>query len=1314
MKKCPYCNNKLQQVAQKLICIASDCKFQCKLEEFEVFSQPWGVKICKNEEFWNYEVLEKFPYIISAEYKRLYTLLEENKLYGVLFQIKDFFEVLIKFPVLLILSRYCDNRERNEKQSEIIKFLLENKLSLGHWETIANKCLNIEDSSSIIKILKGIVELYNTSNITTWRNDTIGHGVLKFDDSNEFRKDIENKLLLIKKYLDEFSYEYINLNFGYKDKNRCYRLQGLNTNLKNLRDKNKLYFYYEDNLIELNNLILIHNKEIYFFDSYFKSKKKTKLLNYVNAKTFQKKIKYFEELFNNISKEVSLTNLNNSSLISDDIYMSNEEELLNKIEMQNQIIKPKYIYEWLKDNITNMNKGIFLLRMEEGMGKTVFSKLLDPHSEGQFSINDTTIRSYYINNMYSYKIDVFRNNLIDILKYDDKKRSYMKGSIPTFKSIEIEGKKKELVEILKSFKAIYQKKFGKKKLLLILDGLDEINITCSETIFDYIPFSEMLDEGIYLLLTARISSEKKEDIYTRIDKIKSDSNLIIDKKNENYKNNIRIFLKDKCKINDQDEIKNILQLADNKFLYIKPIQYVLKYKEIWQLNKKDTNIFNEFIELVKGLYTEKYCDNFIKVLLIICLSREKITIEEISYLFSGDKPDFKFIAYISDISCLLSKSRSYRGNAISIAHNTLRSFLLKKYAKIIQEMTKQWLDEVLEYNNNYEDIDNGKIYLIFNSLYIAKNYNRDYINKIIKKINIQEIRKYLSNDIKKYEINMLINFCDDYIGTIEEELTEKHSKKNLNKLIDIYIYKVNTAFNYGISSEIAYLNDLNRIFELLEIAGNSDINQTIKAYELRSNYFREIGNIKKSMDDINEISKIMLNIEESNIDSYQINDLSKVNIKLQKAINLKNLRETDDSLKLSYEALELINTYKSTDAIIIKSNILNNIALCYKANGELDKAKDCIIEAIALCDNIKQDKELYNCSIYLKYANLGQILRKKGELEESLNVYNKAINTIKIDEMNGYIISKKHKMVLYNGRGNIFLDFEIKNKNNQFYNKALDDYIIAEKIIESIDKNNQDMIFLTRLYSNIAKVYNNFLNDTVGAQKYINRFNEVRKELFRKQLDITDIDEETLERIMLINCITKNIDKASEYCLKREWDNALNFYQEALEILENSEFIEEYEEIRSVLYYGRALCRKNMLQNQVNINFSLRKSNIKIIVNDYKNFRPNEIIDDFLEADKYSLNTIEHKSEIYNQISYVYCEALRDYNKSKIYARKAIETGVGLDHGYFMLASCYYEEKDYVKAIENFKKILPQSTDYERAQKNIIASEYMLQSRNEL
>lgn len=812
----------------------------------------------------------------------------------------------------------------------------------------------------------------------------------------------------------------------------------------------------------------------------------------------------------------------------------------------------------------------------------------------------------------------------------------------------------------------------------------------------------MLSEGIYILLTSRNSESCTNNIYIEIDKIKCDNTLIIDKNNQQYIDSVKTFLSNKCKINDDKKVQNILQIVDNKFLYLKPIQYVLKYKEISILSGKNIDFFKEFIDLVKELYTEKYSSRFIKVLLIISMSRRNLTISEISYMLSLEKPDFKFISYLVDASCLLTKERSYRGNTVGISHSTLRTYLLTSYINILKDMSKEWLNEVIESNKSYNNLEEGQLYLIFNSLYIAKMYNKSYINKIINKLSIDEVSKYFSVDKKRHEYELLITFCNDYIDIIEEEIQNKGSKKKLSKLIDMYIYKINLSLNYGINSEVTYTKDINRVFDLIKIYNQNDVELLIKAYGLRSNYYRKIGNVKKSMDDINTMSKLISGFEETNINLYEVSNVVKSNIMLQKAINLKNLERIDEALEVSNEAFNLIENDTDIGAIANKANILNNIGLCYRTKDNLDMAKDYILEAIKLSESIKDDKELYNSIIYVKYANLGQILRRQGFIKDALEIYNQTINKIENQETNGYIINKNDKSMLYNARANIYWDFGNERNDKKYYEMALDDYIVSETIVDSINKDNKDMIFLSRLYSNIAKLYKNYLDDDDNAQKYIDKYNYIKREVYKKQLDIDQIDDDELDKNILLNSIQTNMNRGEDSFIKKRWKDATRYYKEALDILKNSEYQEEFDDIKANLYYNMATAKKNQLQNKVNLNLVLKARFMNVSEN-YDEFNPRQIISDFLEADKCIMNTDEEKGSIYSQISYVYCEAIKDYKTSKMYAEKSIKFGAEI--GYLILGNCYFEEGNYDEAIKSYKNISSRHPDYITAQRNIKAAE---------
>ncbi|NGY80459.1 hypothetical protein F6Y02_41575 (plasmid) [Bacillus megaterium] len=67
------------------------------------------------EIMWNTASFELFPSIIAHEYWRLHTLFKEKQFYGAMLQLKDVFEVIIKFPCLILIG------EIYQKKNELLK-----------------------------------------------------------------------------------------------------------------------------------------------------------------------------------------------------------------------------------------------------------------------------------------------------------------------------------------------------------------------------------------------------------------------------------------------------------------------------------------------------------------------------------------------------------------------------------------------------------------------------------------------------------------------------------------------------------------------------------------------------------------------------------------------------------------------------------------------------------------------------------------------------------------------------------------------------------------------------------------------------------------------------------------------------------------------------------------------------------------------------------------------------------------------------------------------------------------------------------------
>ncbi len=1306
-KKCPVCDEILQSIGKKLVCPSENCQFQCLAAAYDFEIKPWNIQICEDEKFWYYDTFNNYPLIIAREYKRLYELLRDNKLYGVLFQIKDLFEVLIKFPTLLVISKYCDSKKRGKIENQIISFLLENKLSLGHWETIASKCLLLKDNSSVLKILADIVDVYNKNKITHWRNATIGHGALQFDETEEFKIDIENMLVIIKEHLARCSKDYSNLHFSFKKGKKSTELKGADDFTKVLNPQGKLYFFYEGERVELTNFIKIHQNGIYFFDSYNKWDSRTKLLNYVDAKTFSQKMKYFEELFKSISKDLGM-DISASSLLSDDIYMASEEKLLNSIDTPEQVSVPSYLKGWLEDCLNKNSKGIYLLQMEGGMGKTTFTRLLDPHSKQKIKFPGVTVRAYYINDAYSFKIDTFKNNVIETLQFDDYKQDYIKGSIQRFTNAD---NKKEFADILNYFRKVYQNKFGSDTLMFILDGLDEIPVNEEKTIFDYIPDSNYLDKGVHILLTSRTTPEMSSYIAEKVGNVKTNVELVVKSDNKKYLSTMENFIQKYYDIQNPELIDRIVKLAENKFLYIRPIQIILKFKGE-DILKQDFHIYGEFLSIMKDLYSEKYFKKIQRLLLALAAVRQPLTINEISYMVDGQEPNFKLLAYLADISALLRKERTYRGNTIGLSHMDLRNYLLETFKDELSQMCSQWIDDVLDIDYSTDYIEQGRLNLLFNSLHLSKYCDEKYKLKLInnKNFDISTIYKFLENiKMKQHHISSVIQFINDFIAELET-VGDEMDRANLIKLIEAYVIRTQIYLENGFGGKILYENYLDKALELIEDYNIKDDNLLMMVYSMREEYYRKTGNVRKSLEDNEKLGEILSKKNVKKIESADYHVFIKASALLRKAINYKNLDKINEALELSNSAKSLIDGHESFYKDVILSNILNNIGLCQLKLNNLDEAQKHIEEAINLVNDIKAQNEMIDYFYY--YSNLGQVFRKKGKLDEALKVYTEAIDALITKSSLGWSVDNNVLSLLYNGRANIYRDMGNEKNSEQFQKLALEDYLAAEKLIKEISSDSQNIPFVATLYINIAAIYKNILQDEKSAEEYFAKYEAIRKEKYKNQLFPEELEQDvSLEEKMLLVEAGNYFNKADNFIKKHKYKKAMELYDKAINTLELSTQTEVTEYVLPMLYYNKANCAHALFTEKLLKNYELKRRGISIS-EDYSEFNPAAIISVFLKAEKGILLNKEEKSVIYRSISHIYLEALKDYENAALFAKKIFEVGIAPHDGYHMLGNIHFELEEFEEAIANYEQAIKTSpSEFPEAIQNLEAAKMALKQK---
>lgn len=1300
---CPICGDKLYKINCKLVCGRNECDFQCLVEEYQVAIQPWNIQKCKDTSLWNDQVFDLYPYIISKEYKRLYDLLDQGKLYGVLFQIKDVFEVLLKFPTILALSRYCNNKKRGKEENEIIQFLLDNMLSLGHWNVVARKCILINGNNQLTSILTDITRIYEENNITKWRNNTLGHGALLFDDTQEFKEDVEKKIRLIKLHFDNCNKEYLELKFLYKSKGKTTTLRGIQLDNNILKPQGNLSFRCGESVCEINNMMKIHNNGVYFFDTYMKWDKKTKMLNYVDADMIALKLKYFEELFKNISKSVRIER-DVVSDFEDEIYIESEEDTINLIDTPEEVIEPTFIKEWLEKKLNENSKGIYLLQMEEGMGKTTFSRMLDPHAKNKISFKGVTIRTYYINCTYSFKPDIFQNNIIEILQLNDNKTDRIKGNIPRFKNnTELESRK-EFASIIENFRRIYQDKYGKDKVLIIIDGVDEIPVLQGKSILNYIPEDNDLEEKVHILITSRSRKENPEYINTTLDTINFTDRIEVLRTDEEYISILNKFLEKKLCISNSLLIENIIKKSDNRFIYIRPIEYILKFRNIDNVDNID--IFDEFLKILESNYTEKYYTQIVDLLIVLTIAREGLSINEISYLLNGKLPDFKLLAYLTDVSCLLMKERTYRGTIISLSHASLKEFILRKYKDRIGKIIDRWISEVKDME--FSNIGAGQRYLIFNSIYFTEKFNPFKLQELIncKNMNIATIYKtFANNKITKYEIHQMIDFMDDFICALET-----NTRMNAKNLVFVYILRMQAFMKYGFGGDNLYYNYIDKALELFKIYNIKNDALIIEAYKLRSEYYRRVGNIKKSLDDNKVIGDYLANSKSKNFNKIKLSLIDNVCMLHRQSINLKNLGEVEEAIKIALKAKEIIQHESSLDGRCIYSDVLNNLGLCYLKENEVDLAEENIRTSLDIIKDINEKFKFRVDGIFYNYANLGQVLRKKKRLDDALEVYNKSIEAIINQETEGYLVDGNQKALQYNGRANIYRDLAVREKNAEFYNKVIEDYLNAIKIIENMDDQNQDLRLLFKLYANVASLYKNNLNNLTEAELYKNKCTELGRKSFRSQLDL--IDEDDIEIDDKINYIegTKNYERGNKLFERRKCSEAIQCYEIAVTLLNKLSNKEDMEvrEILASIHYNKAACAHLLLEEKLSSDYYSMVQG-KVVIKNYDKLKPQEIINDYLICESSVTLDDKQKCQMYKHISYIYCEIMKEYEDAKVYALKAIELDKEDENGHFCLGNAYFELNKFEQAIKSYERALELIPEHPGAQTNLILARLKLE-----
>jgi tetratricopeptide (TPR) repeat protein len=677
--------------------------------------------------------------------------MKERNYFGALLEYKDVVEIVLKFPTLAAINHLWrkDDYELPEEKL-ILELLLGKPLSLGDWKAICELFIKLYGKKGLENyaldvplkpLLEAVNKFYEQGVIVRWRNETIGHGALQTNLESDagFISEFSDRLEALKNHL-------LNSRAMYD------QFEVLDASGRPLRGKDSeehisgtLRVRLGDAVYEQEPFILVKDQTTNIFDSF--AKNSVYVLSYITGKKGPHGLAdiFTEKRKTYISNERLEQLEQSASKLTDKAFNSEDIDSFSKMADEKEVFtNPEYIVDDIKGFLGNSSKGVLFLQMERGMGKTTLVRALDQLAMGNARLDDgqnnMAVRAYYINNMFSYRIEHFQNESFYILtnaKNFGIERFTLSGiSLNLNKAEDMAA---ELACFLNNMLDVYRQKTQARRLLYIIDGLDEIRYDEKDksTIFDCIPNSDILNDGVYVLLTGRHKNECAKWIHEKYAVIegKAVSTVRYSRSDEHNTHILERYLAkqlykketDILEAGELEVVKTVIEKGDHRFLYVKALRELLKDGSFDINEIREGNVMERYLKVLERKYGKgKHYDKMKRLLLITALLDEPAAIEELCYLYSFETADFKFIGYLTDLKGLLHIDRTGVGETISASvgamHEDWKRYLIDGNKEMVHSIITDWINEITEkvrrhkneYASVFENINNGESYLVAN------------------------------------------------------------------------------------------------------------------------------------------------------------------------------------------------------------------------------------------------------------------------------------------------------------------------------------------------------------------------------------------------------------------------------------------------------------------------------------------------------------------------------------------------------------------------------------------------------------------------
>ena len=686
---CPACGS--QMVAEKQIVIENE--------------KHWLIAAAENDDLWKAGVEENYPSVIAYEYRQLRKYCREKKPYAVLLSLKDNFESLLKLETLLAFAWAKKRMGKEFEQSTISQLTIPN-LSLGAWVNLAlilvesidkhNKSLSEEKKILLPEILplETLRKMYAKQDIVGWRNKQIAHGAMQLEEDEIFREDLLKKIIVLKNI-----YEAVGSRLE-QQKLFCGNmpLVGADRARDLAPDLDGIIEFRSDNVsFSVDPFIVIRKHEtrgkgVYFFDNQ-KAPTRTLMQAHSEGSLLNEEVGYFSRL-RSMLEQWGL----HLDAHPDDPYLSEEETReLDILQMSHKFVEPEHLSGWLKECVKNHKKGIFLLLMGRGIGKSVFSEKLNRLYNDPLEIDpDLDVRTYHFSRLQTALSDDFerRTEWMWSCSFENKtdwshaprirdliitaeKQSKGTGQAQNESEINAAQAVSGFLEEVRKYSAIHR---GKGKILMVLDGLDEI---MNESSWEYIPAEGQLAEGVYILLTSRDPEEEDlpENVGEHLKKLKVQETLRIGKESEGNDIFLRKYI-NKAKLGklSKQHVRELIDRTDHRVLQLGLYCRLLENGMSWESLPDAEHVVEKYFERMEECLGESGAIFVREVLAVLCTlgSLEALNIKDLGNMTVEGDVTLRLVGVLRDLSPFLRIERTEEGNKYTIVNSDIAEELAKQ------------------------------------------------------------------------------------------------------------------------------------------------------------------------------------------------------------------------------------------------------------------------------------------------------------------------------------------------------------------------------------------------------------------------------------------------------------------------------------------------------------------------------------------------------------------------------------------------------------------------------------------------------------